>query len=172
VDRHLQDKNKAAFIFVGEPEGEALQVLTSRELYVRGMKPRRCCATLRIGRLEIGCGRSTLPIFQAADYHAGCARMGAVVIVVVVRGVQAARPLRIAILRRRIPAAGFDSMPMVTGATEGKMDRPSRKIAGVAIENSEKKKGRKSISAGVAAVRVQNSSTRDVMGRDFFVAEV
>jgi len=36
VDRHLvQHKNKAAFIFVPEPEQEALQVITYRELYVR-----------------------------------------------------------------------------------------------------------------------------------------
>ncbi len=36
VDRHLADhKNKAAFIFVAEPEQEAPQVLTYRELYVR-----------------------------------------------------------------------------------------------------------------------------------------
>jgi len=36
VDRHLaQHKNKAAFIFVPEPENEAAQVLTYRELYVR-----------------------------------------------------------------------------------------------------------------------------------------
>ena len=36
VDRHLADhKNKAAFIFVPEPEHEAPQVLTYRELYVR-----------------------------------------------------------------------------------------------------------------------------------------
>jgi len=36
VDRHLaKHKNKAAFIFVGEPEREAPQVLTYRELYVR-----------------------------------------------------------------------------------------------------------------------------------------
>src|SRR5713226_7229360 len=36
VDRHLaKHKNKAAFIFVGEPEHEAPQVLTYRELYVR-----------------------------------------------------------------------------------------------------------------------------------------
>jgi acetyl-CoA synthetase len=36
VDRHLaQHKNKAAFIFVPEPEQEAPQVITYRELYVR-----------------------------------------------------------------------------------------------------------------------------------------
>ena len=36
VDRHLaKHKNKAAFIFVGEPERETPQVLTYRELYVR-----------------------------------------------------------------------------------------------------------------------------------------
>src|SRR6266851_7680780 len=36
VDRHLaKHKNKAAFIFVAEPEQEAPQVLTYRELYVR-----------------------------------------------------------------------------------------------------------------------------------------
>jgi acetyl-CoA synthetase len=36
VDRHLAEhKNKAAFIFVPEPEHEAPQVLTYRELYVR-----------------------------------------------------------------------------------------------------------------------------------------
>src|SRR5713101_6636806 len=36
VDRHLAShKNKAAFIFVGEPEHESPQVLTYRELYVR-----------------------------------------------------------------------------------------------------------------------------------------
>src|SRR5712671_4819411 len=36
VDRHLaKHKNKAAFIFVGEPEHESPQVLTYRELYVR-----------------------------------------------------------------------------------------------------------------------------------------
>ncbi|HXJ47508.1 MAG TPA: acetyl-coenzyme A synthetase N-terminal domain-containing protein, partial [Candidatus Dormibacteraeota bacterium] len=36
VDRHLAEhKNKAAFIFVPEPEHEAPQVLTYRELYIR-----------------------------------------------------------------------------------------------------------------------------------------
>ena len=36
VDRHLAEhKNKAAFIFVPEPENEAPQVITYRELYVR-----------------------------------------------------------------------------------------------------------------------------------------
>ncbi len=36
VDRHLAEhKNKAAFIFVPEPENETAQVLTYRELYVR-----------------------------------------------------------------------------------------------------------------------------------------
>ena len=36
VDRHLkQNRNKAAFIFVPEPENEAHQVLTYQELYVR-----------------------------------------------------------------------------------------------------------------------------------------
>src|ERR1700686_2744955 len=36
VDRHLAaHKNKAAFIFVAEPEREAPQVITYRELYVR-----------------------------------------------------------------------------------------------------------------------------------------
>src|SRR5499425_1229819 len=36
VDRHLAEhKNKAAFLFVPEPEQEAQQVLTYRELYVR-----------------------------------------------------------------------------------------------------------------------------------------
>jgi len=36
VDRHLAEhKNKAAFIFVPEPENESMQVLTYRELYIR-----------------------------------------------------------------------------------------------------------------------------------------
>jgi acetyl-CoA synthetase len=36
VDRHLAEhKNKAAFIFVPEPEHESMQVLTYRELYIR-----------------------------------------------------------------------------------------------------------------------------------------
>jgi len=45
VDRHLAKyKNKAALIFVPEPESEAPVSVTYRELYVRVNEFRRCCA--------------------------------------------------------------------------------------------------------------------------------
>ena len=79
VDRHLgKYKNKAAFIFVPEPEHEAAQVLTYRELYVRVNETAamlRDFAGLKAGdRVTIHMPMiSELPITMLA-----CARLGVV----------------------------------------------------------------------------------------------
>lgn len=79
VDRHLKDKqNKAALIFVPEPEEEAHQAITYRELYVRvnemAVLLRDFCGVKRGDRVTVHMPMvPELPIVMLA-----CARIGAI----------------------------------------------------------------------------------------------
>src|SRR6201984_819822 len=167
VDRHLgKHKNKAAFIFVGEPEREAPQVLTYRELYKR---VNEVAAMLReFAKLKSG-DRVTihmpmipeLPITMLA-----CARLGVIHSVVFGGFSGEACGLRAADSGSRvlIYADGYHR--------NGKwVDHQAS--ADIAVETTKKE------GQSVDKVLVWNrypghfrSETPMIMGRDFFVDEV
>jgi acetyl-CoA synthetase len=167
VDRHLAEhKNKAAFIFVPEPEHEGPQVLTYRELYVR---VNETAAMLRdFAGLQAG-DRVTihmpmipeLPITMLA-----CARLGVVHSVVFGGFSGEACGMRAA-------DSGSRVLIYADGYWRNGKWIDHKGNADVAIESAEKE-GQKidKVLVWRRYPRKTSSESPMVMGRDFFVEEV
>jgi len=167
VDRHLAEhKNKAAFIFVPEPEQEAPQVITYRELYVRVNETAamlRDFAGLKTGdRVTIHMPMiPELPITMLA-----CARLGVVHSVVFGGFSGEACGLRAADSGSRI-------LIYADGYWRNGKWIDHKGNADIAIETA-KKEGQKidKVLVWRRYPRKTSSEAPMVMGRDFFVDEV
>src|SRR5882762_1007184 len=167
VDRHLADhKNKAAFIFVPEPEHEPTQVLTYRELYVR---VNETAAMLRdFAGLKAGdCVTIHMPMIPELPVTMlACARLGVVHSVVFGGFSGEACGLRAA-------DSGSRVLIYADGYHRNGKWVDHKASADIAVETATKD------GQGIDKVLVwrrypgkYSSDTPMIMGRDFFVDEV